>query len=94
MDSKWDLNADILSDIRFAVSRMKDKNIPRKPNRIECTEETYRLISEHIDSRKKEHNDLIFLFGNPFNILFLQTDFSEWDSDDLKKGYKVIFLCW
>lgn len=91
MDSKWNLNADILSDIRFAVNGMKNKIIPRKPKRIECTEEIYERILSDIWSRLNSYNELIFPCGNPFDIIFVQTDFSKWNDEDMGKGYKVLY---
>lgn len=49
------------------------------------------MILEEIKSRKEKYGDLIFPWGNPFDILFVQTDFSGWNMDDLGKGYKVMY---
>ena len=87
---KWKDNSNIMNDIRYAALRMNKMDIPKKPNRIECTDEIYNRIRSLIWLRLNSCNELIFPWGNPFDILFLQTDFSEWSSDDLKRGYRII----
>lgn len=49
------------------------------------------MISEEIKSRKEKYDNLIFPWGNPFDILFLQIDFSEWNEEELRKGYKILY---
>lgn len=88
---KWKDNSNIMNDIRYAALKMNKMDMPKKPKRIECTDEVYNRIRSLIWLRLNSYNDLFFPYGNPFGILFLQTDFSEWSSDDLKKGYKVIY---
>lgn len=91
MDSKWDMNSDIVNDLKFAISNMKNTTLPKKPKRIECTKETYSIISGEIKSRKEKYNDLVFPWGNPFDILFVQTDFSKWSDEDIGNGYKAVY---
>lgn len=92
---EWSRDGDIVGDIRFAFERMKKMSVPKRPKRIECKKELYDLLKKDIldsvNCPSRNPDELIFPFGNPLNILFLQTDFSEWDSGDLKKGYKVVY---
>ena len=88
---KWKDNSNIVNDIRHAALRMNEMDIPKKPKRIECTDEIYNRIRSLIRLRLKSCNESIFPWGNPFDILFLQTDFSEWSEEDLTRGYKVMF---
>lgn len=91
MNSKWDMNSDIVKDLRFSVSKIENMKLPKRPRRIECTKETYSMISEEIKSRQEKQGDLIFPCGNPFDMLFIQTDFSKWSEEDMGKGYKVVY---
>lgn len=91
MESKWDMDSNIIKDLRFSVSKMKNMKLPKRPRRIECAEETYSMISEKIKSRNDKYGDLIFPWGNPFDIIFIQTDFSEWREEDFQKGYRVVY---
>lgn len=92
---EWGDNGDMVTDIRFGFEKMRKMSAPKRPKRIECKKELYDILEKDIlDSVNislRNHNELIFPFGNPFNILFPQTDFSEWSSEDLKKGYKIIY---
>lgn len=49
------------------------------------------MISEEIKSRKEKYGDLIFPWGNPFNILFVQKNFSKWNDEDMGNGYKAVY---
>ena len=89
--SGWEDGFDIVRDIRFAHEKILKMSTTKRPKRIECTEEMYNHIRSLILLRLNSYNDLFFPYGNSFDILFIQTDFSEWSSDDLKKGYKVIY---
>lgn len=91
MNSKWNEKNEVIGDVKIALSKMKEQKFSKRPKRIECTEEMYNHIRSLMLLRLNSYNDLFFLWGNPFDILFLQTDFSEWSSDDLKKGYKVAY---
>lgn len=88
---KWKDNSNIVNDIQYAALRMNEMDIPKKPKRIECTDEIYNRIRSLIRLRLKSCNESIFPWGNPFDILFLQTDFSEWSEEDLTRGYKAMF---
>ena len=91
MDSKWNEENDVIEDVKITISKMKEQKFPKRPKRIECTKEMYNHIRSLIRLRLNSYNDLIFPWGNPFEILFLQTDFSEWNKEDLKRGYRIIW---
>lgn len=91
MNSEWEKNLDIMGDIRYTVSRMRKNIEPRRPKQIECTEKMYVQIASDIEFNRNAFPDLIYPFGNPLNLISIQTDFSEWNLEDLKKGYKVIY---
>lgn len=94
MDSKWDMNSDIVKDLKFAVSKMQ-KRTNRYPKRIECTKEVYTILSGELNSMKKRNGIFTFpwsiLWDEPINMLFLQTDFSKWSDEDVENGYKVVY---
>ncbi len=69
---------------------MKEQKFSKRPKKIECTKEVYNHILSLIWLRLNSYNELIFPWGDPFEILFLQTDFSEWNKEDLKRGYRII----
>lgn len=89
--SGWEDGFDIVRDIRFAHEKILKMSTTKRPKRIECTEEMYNHIRSLILLRLNSYNDLFFPWGNPFDILFIQTDFSEWSEEDLTRGYKVMF---
>lgn len=85
------MDSNIINDLRFSVSKMENMTLPKRPKRIECTKDTYSIISEEIKSSKDKYGDLIFPLGNPLDILLVQTDFSKWSEEDMGKGYKVVY---
>ena len=91
MKSEWEQNPDILGDIRYAVSRMRKNTEIKIPKRIECTEKIYFRIASDMEFKRHAFSDLIYPLGDPLVLLFIQTEFSKWNKEDLKRGYKIIW---